>query len=312
MTKKLLSTIFILFFISSIYAQEQPYAKLYIFDQTLLNPAVGAKYDYLSIKFTGSEQWINLPKNPQIQNLSINSKFKNKKMGINTTFMNNSYGVINYTGLKLSYFYYTKLNVQGDYLSYGIYGTIFQLNFDTRNLISSVQDPVLTNQLYSTFYPNAGLGIYYKQKYFSLGLSAGNLLPYKPKFINNSYEPSKAPTIFLYADSRIANEIKTFIYEPSAMFFIDKNLKRELDLNSRFIFNNKFWFGISYRDALNLDNYAIHNILLMLGIRFFNRLHFAYSYDIDVLSARSVLGGSHSLMLGFDFIHNRRIYPMYF
>jgi len=312
MIKKYALIILLIFIFTNIYSQEQPYSKLYIFDQTLLNPAVGAKYDFLTIRLTGSEQWTKLPQNPQIQNLSINTKFKNNKMGFNATLMNNSYGVIRCSGLKLSYFYYTKLSVDGDYISYGIHGSVFQFSFDTRNLNSLTPDPVLNNMLYSDIYPNAGLGIYYKQKYFSLGFSAGNLFPYKPEFLNSTYEPLKAQTVFFYADTRITNEIKTFAYEPSVMFYIDKNLKREIDLNSRFIIKNQFWLGFSYRDALSLENYSTHNFLVMFGIRFFNKLQFAYSYDIDILSIRSVLGGSHNIMIGFDFVKKRRIYPMYF
>lgn len=312
MIKKIISAVFMVLILGNLYSQEQPYSKLYILDQTLLNPAVGAKYDFLSIKLTVSEQWTSLPDNPSIQNISINTKFKDKKMGINATLLNNSYGVIGYSGFKFSYFYYNKLNVEGDYLSYGIYGSLFQLSFDTRNLVSSIPDPALTNQLYSEFYPNAGMGIYYKQKYFSLGLSAGNLFPHIPSFLNSSYEPQKAQTIFLYADTRLTNEIKTFAYEPSIMFFIDKNLQREIDFNSRFIFNNQFWMGFSYRDALNFDDFSTHNLLAMTGIRFFNKLHIAYAYDFDILALRKVLGGSHSIMIGYDFVKKRRVYPMYF
>lgn len=312
MIKKIISVVFMVFILGSLYSQEQPYSKLYIFDQTLLNPAVGAKYDFMSIKLSASEQWTSLPDNPSIQNISINTKFKNKKMGINATLLNNSYGVIRYSGFKFSYFYYNKLNVDGDYISYGLYGSLFQLGFDTRNLNSSIPDPVLTNQLYTDFYPNAGMGIYYKQKYFSLGLSAGNLFPHKPNFLNITYEPLKAQTVYLYADTRLTNEIKTFAYEPSVMFFIDKNLQREIDLNSRFIFNNQFWMGFSYRDALKFDDYSTHDVLAMIGIRFFNKLHIAYSYDFDILSLRKVLGGSHSIMIGYDFVSKRRVYPMYF
>lgn len=312
MTKRHIITIIALLLFTNIFSQEQPYSKLYIFDQTLLNPAVGAKYDFLSIKLTGAEQWMKLPENPQIQNLSINSKFKNSNMGINATLMNNSYGVVRYSGLKFSYFYFTKLSVRGDYISYGIYGSVFQFSFDTRNLSSTTADPTLQNQLFTNFYPNAGLGIYYSQKYFSLGISAGNLFPYKPDFFDNTYEPLKAQTIYLYGDTRLTNEIKTLAYEPSVMIYIDKNFKRELHINNRFIINNQFWLGISYRDALSFDNYSTHNVLAMIGARFFNKLHFGYSYDLNLFSARTVLGGSHNIMIGYDFVKKRRIYPMYF
>jgi type IX secretion system PorP/SprF family membrane protein len=293
------------------FAQESPFYRHYFFDQTLLNPAIGAKYDYLSIKMTATDQWINLPNNPQTAALSVNSKFAGK-MGLNVAVLTNKYGVINNSGLKISYFYYTRLNVLGDYISYGIEFSGFQYSFNTNGFIINNNDPAIVNKNFSALYPNAGLGIYYHTKIFSTGFSAGNLLPYKPRFFNDTLEPNKVRRYFFYADTRITNEINTFAVIPSIMFNIDEKFKREINLNTKIIFNNMFWLGLSYRDALSTNTYDVHNILTMIGFKFFKRLNIAYGYDVGILSVRSVLGGTHTILIGYDFIKGKKDVPMFF
>jgi type IX secretion system PorP/SprF family membrane protein len=315
--KQLLAIIFFISIFSLIKAQEAPYYREYLFDFTLLNPASGAKYDYFSIKMTAEDKWTNLPQNPIFQTLSANFKFKNNKMGLNTALLNNTYGSIAYTGAKISYFYYTKLNVDGDYISFGAYASAFQYTFDPKANIDGVNteatDPAMGDGAFTQIYPNAGAGVFYHQKYFSLAFSAANLLPYKSKFADKAIEPAKPLTVFLYADTRMSNQIKTFIFEPSMMFLIDRDLKRQFNLNGRFIFNNSIWFGLSYRDALNVDKYSIHNVELMFGLKIMKRINFAYGYEFGILSTRSIFGSTHSLMIGYDFINIRRNnVPMYF
>jgi hypothetical protein len=96
------------------------------------------------------------------------------------------------------------------------------------------------------------------------------------------------------------------------MFNIDEKFKREINLNTKIIFNNMFWLGLSYRDALSINTYDVHNILTMIGFKFFKRLNIAYGYDVGILSVRSVLGGTHTILIGYDFIKGKKDVPMFF
>ncbi len=309
------SKIFLIFmffvFPAYLFSQDLPFAKQYIFDQTLLNPALGAKYDFISLKLSASDQWQKLPKNPQTQAFSFNMKFKNT-MGFNAALLNEQYGVIRNSGLKFSYFYYTKLNVKGDYLSYGVSAGLMQYNFEfPQNEIYS-NDPSLNTGSLSYIYPNAGLGIYYHHNDLALGFSAGNLIPYKPKALSDTSAQTRTRTYFFYADTKFANEINTIALIPSVLLSVDEKFKRQININSKLVFYNKFWLGLSYRDALSNDAYAIHNLLTMVGFKVFKRLNIAYGYDFGILSVRSVMGGTHFFMIGFDFIDTRKQVPMYF
>ncbi len=309
--KKLLTVFVVLVIGFYAFSQDLPFMKNYLFDQTLLNPAIGARYDFMTVKLTGSEQWTKLPENPQMQTLSFNMKFKNK-MGFNAALMNEKYGVVKNPGLKLSYFYYTKLSTKGDFISFGISFSGFQYSFSSANLSTEVPDPAITNQNMSGFFPNASIGVFYKKNVISLGFSAGNLIPYKPNLFNNEQEPTKTRTYFFYGDYQFKNEINTFAVVPSVLFMVDERLQRQINLNAKMIFSNAVWIGISYRDAITTSEYAIHNVLAMVGFNFFKRLNIGFGYDFGLFSIRTLLGGSRSVLIGYNFIKIDKDVPMYF
>ncbi|MBN2891640.1 MAG: PorP/SprF family type IX secretion system membrane protein [Bacteroidales bacterium] len=309
--KKILLIISIFLAISEAYSQDLPFVQQYIFDQTLLNPALGAKYDFVSIKLSGVEQWMNMPNHPKNQTFSYNMKFNNN-MGFNAALLNESYGEIQNSGIKFSYFYYTKLNVRGDYISYGVSGSAMNFQFNLSNDSQYSNDPTISQSDLSYLYPNAGLGIYYHHDEISLGFSAGNLLPYKPKISILVTEPTRTRTYFFYAETKFANPINTFAVIPSFLLSVNEDFNRQINISTKMVFNNTFWVGIAYRDALDGGIYAIHNALAMTGFKFFKRLNFSYGYDFSILSSRSVIGGTHFFMLGYDFFNPRDKVPMYF
>jgi len=305
--------IILYFFISTItflsYSQDLPFYKNYIFDQTLINPALGAKYDFMTLKLTGSNQWTNLPKNPKMQTLSFNMKFKNK-MGFNVATLNEQYGIITNLGLKFSYFYYIKLNTKGDFLSFGLSGSLMQFKMDYTQLYYLGNDPAIPSEIKTDAYPNAGFGAFYQKQKLSLGFSAGNLFPYRPSFFNDTLEPYKARVYFLYAEYNFTNEIKTFSVVPSIMLMLDENLQRQINFNAKMMFRSFFWVGISYREALSSDSYALHNVLAMVGFQFFKRLNIGYGYDFGILS-NSLFGNTHNFFIGYNFIKKDKDIPMF-
>jgi len=258
--KKYFLTIVMIFAGMLVFSQDLPFARQYMFDQTLLNPAIGSRNDFITIKLTGNQQWTQMPRNPLSQTLSYNMKFINK-MGFNAALLNDRYGVINNSGLKLSYFYYTKLNTKGDYISFGASVSGYNYAIKMSQLNPATPDPRLSGDNMNTFFMNAGIGVYYEKDKLSLGLSAGNLVPYKPSFANTDLEPSQSRTYTLYGEYRIKNEINTMAVVPSLLFSIDELRRKEVNINTKLIIQNVVWFGVSYRDAITLQAQAMHKYL---------------------------------------------------
>lgn len=64
----------------------------------------------------------------------------------------------------------------------------------------------------------------------------------------------------------------------------------QFDINTRFIYDNKYWIGASYRhqDA----------IVAMFGLNY-SGVEFGYSYDMTISNIKSYSNGSHEIHLTY-------------
>lgn len=86
--------------------------------------------------------------------------------------------------------------------------------------------------------------------------------------------------------------------EPSVFFRLVSPVPASLDINSKFIFKESFWLGISYRTS--------DAVVLMAGLRIAEKFHFGYSYDITTSILNEYSRGSHEVMVGFDLYKKNR------
>ena len=312
--KKTVIIIFILFTSIIIYSQEDPFYKQYLFNNSLINPAIASRDNYISIRFIDRHQWVGINDAPQNQSISVNTKIRNK-MGVGGNFYNEKYGALRKTGLQLSYFYDIRLNADkiGSKLSFSLYGSIFQKSLSESELHTlDPNDPAITGETESAFFPQAGAGIFYYNRIFSVGLSASNLIPSKEGISNSEYEPNKIRTYFLYSDFTYSNEISTFAVVPSILIKVDEKLNREININAKIYFKEFIWFGLSYRDALQKNIYQNHSISGLVGLRLFDMVYFGYRYEVGLNNIQSYNSGTHEIMLGGNIYSKKQNTPRYF
>ena len=312
--KKTLTVISILLLSIILNAQEDPFYKQYLFNNSLINPAIASRDNFISIRFTDRHQWMGISESPQNQTLCVNTKIKNK-MGIGGNLFNEKYGPLRKTGLQLSYFYDIRLNADkiGSKLSFSLYGSIFQKAISEEDLVTlDPNDPAISGQTESYFTPQAGAGIFYYNRIFSVGLSASNLIPTTEKVFNNEYEPKKIRTYFLYSDYTYSNEINTFAVIPSILFKIDEKMNREININTKIYFKEFIWFGLSYRDALQKNIYRNYSISGLVGLRLFDMVYLGYRYEVGLNNIQTYNTGTHEIMLGGNIYNNKQGRPRYF
>jgi hypothetical protein len=67
----------------------------------------------------------------------------------------------------------------------------------------------------------------------------------------------------------------------------------DFSLNGQFIYNKKFWGGLTYRHT--------DAIVPMVGIHLLNGLSVGYSYDIALSDIASYTSGSHEIVVRYCF-----------
>ena len=81
-----------------------------------------------------------------------------------------------------------------------------------------------------------------------------------------------------------------FKYTPSS--------KSQIDISSLFIYENKYWGGLSYRHE--------ESVILLLGYELSDKMLIGYSYDFLISGLNTVSSGSHELKLSFRFLNSNK------
>ena len=137
----------ILFFLGLItgvaYGQQKPVQSLYMFDQTLLNPAYTGSHVQLSATFINRNQWINFPGAPVTQTFSIHSSFFDSKVGGGLIFTRDKIGIHEDFGLFANYAFHLPITKKAK-LSMGLQAGFNHLTSDYNALvIRDLTDPNL-------------------------------------------------------------------------------------------------------------------------------------------------------------------------
>jgi len=293
--KKLLFLFLFSVIFSMAYSQQVPLYSQYMLNEFLLNPGVtGSNDSYIPLRLTARRQWTGIKGAPFTQAVSVHDAIKRKTMGIGGYIFNDQFGPISQTGLQLSYAYQMKIK-RGVKLGMGVAFKAFQMKLDETNLIYiDEDDPMLTpGAVASTMIPDADFGLYLHSKKYFVGLSIMQLIQYKIQFgdIDVNSDGSTIRHYYFNAGYKYAIN-KDLLVEPSILFKATAAAPMQADLNAKLYYQHDYWLGLSYRTS--------KMAVVMFGVRKGQYL-FGYSFDYTFSNLRPYAGGSHEIVLGYNF-----------
>ncbi len=296
--KKIIILIFIAFTAYSSNAQQDAMFTHYMYNTLAVNPAYAGSRDALTITGLHRSQWVGFDGAPTTQTLTLHTPILNQNTGLGLSFINDKIGPTNTTSFYADFSYKIKLTKKAN-LAFGLKGG---LNMMTHNLtdlsLDTQNDPAFINDVQSKLLPNFGFGMYYFTERFYAGVSI-------PKLLENNFDlnstsgttnlASEKRHYFLIAGSvfDLNEEIK---FKPPAFVKITNGAPIEGDITASFIFNDKFWLGAMFRtgDAVGI----------LAGINITDQFSLGYSFDWSYANTTfQYNGGSHELMLRYDFIY---------
>jgi type IX secretion system PorP/SprF family membrane protein len=304
--KKIATVLGMLALTFSAYSQQELQVSQYMFNGLFLNPAYAGSHDYWGATALHRSQWLNFPGAPRSNMLAVDGPIKGKNMGLGFQFINDALGLIATNELAANYSYSIKLNEQNHRLAFGIRAGLRNETFNAGGL----ENVDLTDPLYqgnqSLWIPRFNFGVYYYSERGYLGLSSHNLLFMDERsdivsdaglkrhfFLNGGY----------VWDLTKSGSVK---FKPSFLVKYQPASPVQADVNAHFLFNDKLWVGVSYR-----TNAAVVG---MIEYQFTDRIRAGYAYDYTTTAMRQFQGGSHEIMLGYDFIAkvSKFKHPRYF
>ena len=287
-------------------AQQDPHYTQYMYNMNVMNPAYAGSKENLSFGLLYRKQWVNVDGAPSTFSLSGSSPV-GKNVGIGLSLIadeigpvkeQNAYGDFSYT-----------LNLGGEHrLALGIKaGATFQrigLNSEIDDTLPDLNDEAFKEDT-NNIYLNIGAGFFYYTDKYYFAVSVPNMLKANHLDFNGTKYGTETQHYFI-TGGYVFDLSPTVKFKPFAMLKSAFNSPSSLDLNTNFLFNERFEIGASYRvdDSFGgMVNFAINP-----------NLRIGYAYDHIISDLKTVTTSSHEIILLFDVNFPKKVSrsPRYF
>jgi len=296
------------------HAQEFPIYNQYHFHGYLLNPALAGAAECTHFMLTHKQQWIGIKDAPMTGILSFQTRTQ-KRLGIGAYLFNDRNGYSYQQGAQVTLGYHIPLSSGNRYsqhtsldrqLSFGVSGKVYHYNFNN-DMLQDALDKGEIVQEKKGFFPNANVGVFYQSYNFFTGLSVTNLVPVKV-YIFGDDEPLRPLTGF-YQIGYAFDMQRDVQIEPSAVFHLDANSRKQLDVSLRVLQHLdrddiSWWAGVTMKQ--NFDKRYQSLVLLPNFTVRLGKFRVGYAVNLDLNKLFSNNYGSHELMLGYSLCRTKQ------
>lgn len=286
------------------FAQQDPQFTQFMHSKLIYNPGYAGTSEAICANVLYRKQWVNFPGAPTTGLLSFDMPIGQLPIAIGLNVMNDQIGFDKtlFARLALSY----NRRIGAGVLGIGLDGGILQKQFNGTWITpdgANVQDNSIPNWQangQSVANPNLnklsydlGFGVFYSiANKMYVGLSSTHLTAQDLR-VTDSVKFALARHYYVVGGY-------TFNLGEGGIHGINPNVKvktdaasTQLDLNITYIYDQRYWVGVSYRmqDA----------IAPMIGARFLQdrSLKVGYSYDVTTSKIKGYSSGTHEIMLGY-------------
>lgn len=306
----------------------------YIFNSLSINPAyAGYKEEWFG-QLGLRSQWTGLEGAPKTGSLSVDGVLDDvsARHGVGLHLSMDALGAQSATAIYGNYALRLPLNHLGDHrLSLGIAGGVTQYGLNGRKLeYHDAQDSKIPEGMISTWKPDIRLGVYYSNPRWYLGVSAHDLFAGADSgedfVLNQNALESLYRNVHGYLIGGAVFKLERgLLLRPSVLIKDDFRGPTSLDINTMFIFNERFWIGGGYRTRSRIfkRDYADYSAAKLSSLNSFSgvmqfyvtpKLRVGYSYDYMLNSLSGVEQGTHEITLGVTFNRTDKqvLSPRYF
>lgn len=316
----------VLFKAPEVKAQQEIQFTQYMFNTLSVNPAYAGYKEEWFAQMALRNQWAGLDGAPKTGQVSIDGILSpySRNMAGGLQITSDKLGPQTATTAYLNYAYRLRLNDEDTRrLSFGIGAGIGSYGLDG-SMFSPVKpgDGSLFDGKENVWKWNMRLGMYYYSPRWYAGVSVINVLGDTENHIfgtDDTYYNTTQRGHMYFITGAIFDLGPTFKLRPSILVKEDFKGPTSLDLNAMLIYNERFWFGASYRTGVSLwdkDNkgYSPNSLEATNAIsgivQFYvtDRFRIGYSYDYMLNTLSNTENGSHELTLGYTFpLSNKRV-----
>jgi type IX secretion system PorP/SprF family membrane protein len=292
---KLIIILLIVFGWRAVWAQQDPMFTQYTTNPVTVNPAIAGFRKVDNISLVSRKQWVGIDGAPTTVTLAYQGSFSDDNVGLGLNLIHDRLGPVVQTGVYFDYAYHLILdNVKRSRLSLGVMGGFNYYVYDLLSLYYNDSDDDITNDGYDNkFLPNFGVGIFYHNPKYFMGISV-------PKILRNSLSDSDNTLTVSDKEERhsfvmaggifiLAENIK---FKPSFIIRGVNGSPASVDLNATVMLYDKIWLGAMYRIGSSGGG--------IIRWQLNDNLHVGYSFDFATSRLKAYNSGTHEVLLSLD------------
>lgn len=276
------------------FSQQFPLTTQYLFNPYALTPAMAGVTGYSEFFLNYRSDWAGIDGHPQTARFNGFGNIYKKQMWLGGEMYMDHTDILSRFKASLSYTY--KLKVQNEqFFHFAVWGSYFQNVINYANAIGvNPNDPLFKDiSSFTSSKFNAGFGLNYNWRRMNVGFSIPTLFASKLEIENGQGVTFNIRKQFLFHVSNIFTLNKNWDLQAYGVIRKTTTEPVNYELSVMFIFLQRFWTGLLYRDGgaigVNLGGNLAHGLV------------FNYSYEVPVGGINAHSGGSHEFTLGWRF-----------
>ena len=293
--KKLITSLAILFSCVSAYGQQEALVSKNVFNGLLLNPAYAGSHPYFSTSLLYRSQWTGFAGAPNTQMLEFDGPLAKEVMGVGLVISHDKIGVTDQTDFYASYSYKLKIGEENK-LAFGLRaGATNYVSKMSQLTVWDNGEDVFMNDVKAYLVPKFGFGMYFfGEKYFA-GFAIPTLIAYDNNYsFSLNVDKSSFVRRHYYLNGGYVFDLnETMKLKPALLMKYVPAAPLQADISTSLIYKDMLTFGLGFRTG--------DAIVGMLEYRTSQRIRIAYAYDFTVSKFRKYSGGSHEIVIGYDF-----------
>lgn len=297
---------FLIMGVQTLFAQQDPMFTQYMFNMNALNPAYAGSNEVINTSALFRRQWLGINGSPTTGTFSIDVPFWQNKLGMGLMVMMDKVGKTQTFDVMSQYAYRIKTDEKGR-LAFGLQAGVTQYAFRgaevnyASNATVTGSDPTFGENI-SRILPNVGVGVWFNNENLYIGASI-------PRLINHQFteniqgmpvgELGKAKQFrhYFITTGYVFTLNETLKLKPSVLLRGVEAAPLSFDLNANLWYQERFGFGLSYRNTSSLN--------AILEFHPTNQLRLSYAYDFATTGIRRNTSGSHEIMIRYQFRKNK-------
>jgi type IX secretion system PorP/SprF family membrane protein len=292
----------ILFFCSSISAQDQTNFTQFYLNPYLINPSYVGIDGKPAVAFTYRKQWATLVDGPKLSNFTFHTPVS-RRVSVGFSAIDDQKGLLHASGAMVTAGYNLHLGPQS-FFRFGLSGGISSNSVDLKKL-EGLNDPALVNLLESNMSVLGNAGISFHLNTFHAGFSLPVI--FQPSYISKDAfsitEISPFQSAIFHFSNRFYFNHDRNVFEPYAIYRMTTGLPPQFEVAAILHLNHMVWVGGSFKQDFGISGLG--------GIKMKNFLAIGASYSLKNSGTNELNSPTYEVTVGILLGKHRKETPVY-